>query len=153
MSLRNPLSKMSKSEASDYSRINLTDSPESIKKKIGQAVTDSINGITYNVEERPGVSNLVELLGHMQGRTDYDALAMEYASLSMGEFKDVVQDSIVEGLKSFRENYERIWNEGDGYLREVMGEGALEAGIMAERTMESVKRRIGLSWLRDYHYL
>jgi tryptophanyl-tRNA synthetase len=60
-SLRNPQAKMSKSEANPLSRIELTDTPDEIAEKIKKAVTDMTSEVTYEPEQRPGVSNLIDI--------------------------------------------------------------------------------------------
>ncbi|KAJ6264801.1 Tryptophan--tRNA ligase [Drechslerella dactyloides] len=126
MSLSNPTAKMSKSGAPN-SQINLDHSETEIRKRIRTALTDSIAGITYDPEGRPSVSNLVEILGRMTHRSDFNAVAEECAGLGMKEFKDRVADSVVGGLKNIGEEYHRIMREGDGYLDSLSQEGAEKA--------------------------
>ncbi|RHY10234.1 hypothetical protein DYB25_010371 [Aphanomyces astaci] len=69
MSLRDPTQKMSKSDISTQSRIDLTDSPDVIVKKIRKAQTDAIPGISYDKAGRPGVSNLMSILSAVTGHS------------------------------------------------------------------------------------
>ena len=69
MSLRQPDKKMSKSDVSSQATINLTDSPDVIRSKISKAVTDSQPSITYDTENRPGVSNLINMYSAISGRS------------------------------------------------------------------------------------
>ncbi|KAH9583957.1 hypothetical protein MS3_00008208, partial [Schistosoma haematobium] len=64
--LTNPIKKMSKSDTSELGIIYLTDTPDNIYKKIRRAETDSIRKITYDIENRPGVSNLLRILSAIQ---------------------------------------------------------------------------------------
>ncbi|EPS41223.1 hypothetical protein H072_4887 [Dactylellina haptotyla CBS 200.50] len=139
MSLNNPASKMSKSGPAK-SQINLDQSEKEIRQIIKVALTDSITGISYDREARPGVSNLVEILGHMTNRSDFEAIAAECEGLSMKQFKDRVADSIEEGLKGIRSEYGRIKQEGDGYLEEISRQGAEMANEMANETLEWDKK-------------
>jgi tryptophanyl-tRNA synthetase len=71
MSLRDGTKKMSKSEASELSRIALKDSPDTIREKITRAKTDLVHGVSYDVEKRPEVSNLVTIYSAVTGRFGY----------------------------------------------------------------------------------
>jgi tryptophanyl-tRNA synthetase len=69
MSLSDGTSKMSKSVGSDHSRILLTDSADTIVKKIMRAKSDSIEGISFNPTERPEISNLLTIFAALSGET------------------------------------------------------------------------------------
>lgn len=71
-SLRNPVKKMSKSDPDPKSRICLTDSPDEIALKIRKSVTDFTSEISYDMEERPGVSNLINILSIFSGKSVKD---------------------------------------------------------------------------------
>jgi len=144
MSLASPTSKMSKSDPNLKSRIIIFEEPKAIQEKIAKAVTDSIPGVTYDPINRPGVTNLLEIMGHMTNRQDFEQVAKENADLSMREFKAKVCDSIVEGLREVREGYKRVENEGERYLEDVERIGAKNAGEMAARTLDRVRRSVGL---------
>ncbi|KAF3925945.1 hypothetical protein ABW20_dc0106281 [Dactylellina cionopaga] len=101
---------MSKSGAVN-SQINLDHPEEEIRRRIRVALTDSVPGITYDPENRPGVSNLVEILCHMTGSSDFGAIAKECEGLNMKDFKERVADSLVEGLKGIEHEYKRIKEE------------------------------------------
>ncbi|KAI5806630.1 hypothetical protein DFH27DRAFT_511844 [Peziza echinospora] len=145
MSLRDPTSKMSKSDKDPRSRILLTDPPTTILSKISAAVTDSIAGVSYDPTNRPGVSNLVELFSHMQGRTDFEVVAREFEGRSIKEFKGALGECLVEELRGVRAEYERIMEDGgEAYLEEVAREGAVRASESAEGVLGRVKRAMGL---------
>jgi len=144
MSLRAPLQKMSKSDPHPGSRILLTDSPEEIALKLKKSVTDSVEGVSFDPKNRPGVSNLVQIYSHMQRRSDFGAVASELKDCSMRQLKERVAECVVEGLKPVRERYARIMAEGEGYLEQMAEEGARKARESAEETMVRVRRAIGL---------
>ncbi|KAK6362042.1 Tryptophan--tRNA ligase, mitochondrial [Orbilia blumenaviensis] len=147
MSLTNPSSKMSKSGAVN-SQINLDHSEAEIRLRIRSALTDSIHGISYDREARPGVSNLIEMLGNMTNRDDFGVIASECEGLSMKDFKDRVADSVVEGLKGIKEEYERI--KGDAaYLEEVSQMGAEKANRKANETLGKVMEVMGMGTDHD----
>lgn len=145
MSLSDPLQKMSKSALDPRSRILLTDSTSEVQQKIKKAVTDSINGITYDPGSRPGVSNLVEIYAHMQGREDFEQVANEFEGLTMKDFKERVAECVNENLEGVRKGYTQISEEeGDKFLEKVIREGSQKAAENAEETMVKVKRALGL---------
>lgn len=94
MSLRDPTKKMSKSDASAMSRIDLTDSADIIRKKIMKAQTDAIAGISYSKAERPGISNLLDIASVVTGDS-VQQLAAQYADYQTGAFKQSVADAVI----------------------------------------------------------
>lgn len=144
MSLRDPKIKMSKSDKDPKSRIMLTDPPEEISLKFRKSVTDSIGGVTYDQKTRPGVSSLVEILGHAQGREDFDRLAKEMENASMTTLKETVSEAVIERLNPIRSEYEKIMKDG-GYLEQIAKEGARKASESAEETMVRVRSAVGLA--------
>lgn len=146
MSLREPLLKMSKSHDDVRSRILLGDSPEDIQKKIKQALTDSIPGISYDPARRPGVSNLLEILSYLsEGRITCQAMAADCSTLSLRAFKEYVADNIVENLAGIRSEFVRLTQSG-GYdsLKDVALAGAEDARANASKTMIRVREAVGL---------
>ncbi|KAI5803228.1 hypothetical protein EDC01DRAFT_646367 [Geopyxis carbonaria] len=144
MSLRDPQIKMSKSDKDPKSRIMITDSPEEISLKFRKSVTDSIGNVVYDRQNRPGVANLVEILGYVQGREDFDTLAKEMEKSSMTTLKETVSEAVIEHLKPTRKEYERIIKDV-GYLEQVAKEGARKASESAEETMIKVRLAVGLA--------
>lgn len=147
MSLQEPHLKMSKSHADPRSRILITDTPEVIYKKLMAALTDSTNSISYDPENRPGVSNLLELLSHFDaGGRDAQELADVYGDLGLGQFKKVVATAISESLAGVRDKYHQVLNQdGGAYLDHVEREGARKARESANATMAIVREAVGLS--------
>lgn len=146
MSLKDPAMKMSKSHQDPRSRILLTDTHEEIASKIKLAVTDSLPLISYNPQNRPGISNLIEIIHHVEGgRTTCEDLAREFESLSKQNFKALVSDRISSSLFRVREDYQRILNtDGGRYLDAVAAQGAVKAKASAEETMALVRDAVGL---------
>lgn len=144
MSLSDPFQKMSKSALDPRSRILLIDSTSEVQQKIKRAVTDSISGITYDPGSRPGVSNLVEIYAHMQGREDFEQVANEFEGLTMKVFKERVAECVNENLEGVRKGYAQISEEGDKFLEKVIREGSHKAAENAEETMVKVRKTLGL---------
>ncbi len=141
MSLQDPVNKMSKSDPDVSSRILVFDHPDTIVKKCRRAVTDSGSDVYYDVAEKPGISNLLEILSIFTERP-IDDLVTEYGSMQYGVFKQVVADAIVEGLAPIRSVYQAL---DDGEVKRIMAKGMLDARMRAEETMVDVRRRIGLA--------
>lgn len=145
MSLLDPLKKMSKSDPHAHSRILLTDESTTIRKRISRAMTDSLDGITYDPTNRPGISNLLEIYGHSIGRSDFAALAKEqFDGAGAKELKQKTADVLVESLTPIREEYARIMGKGPEYLEEVARVGAVKARESAKETMDRVRATMGL---------
>jgi len=140
-SLQRPEAKMSKSDPDEGSRILVLDSPEVIRAKVKRAVTDSGSGVRYDWEEKPGVSNLLEIMSLFSG-TPIAALEAEHASSGYGKFKDAVAEVVIAGLAPIRAGYAAL---DEAAVDEVMARGAATARDMAEPYQARVRRRIGLS--------
>jgi tryptophanyl-tRNA synthetase len=110
MSLTDPTKKMSKSDPKPKSRILITDSKDVIHTKLKTALTDSVEGISYDRERRPGVSNLVELMWHCDnsGASSLEELAKDLSSLSMRALKEQAADTIEEQVREIRSRYEEL---------------------------------------------
>ena len=126
-------------------RISLNDPESAISSKIMSALTDSQLGISYDTSSRPGVSNLIEIYGHMTGRDDFNQLAEEFdkAGLGMRQLKEKVRDVVIEKLEPIRTEYDRISKE-HRLLDAVTGLGKIKAQENAEIILHRVKKAMGL---------
>jgi tryptophanyl-tRNA synthetase len=143
MSLKEPTSKMSKSHADEKSRIILTDSPAEIRKKVKVALTDSEAGVTYDPVRRPGVSNLIEILSHLEG-VSCEEIASEHQSASLRALKEHVAERITFHLQEIRDRYISIMDDKTGYLEMVAEEGAEAARANSQKTMRQIREAMGL---------
>jgi tryptophanyl-tRNA synthetase len=134
---------MSKSHADEKSRIILTDSPAEISKKVKVALTDSQASITYDPVSRPGVSNLIEILSHLEGVSCED-IAADFHSASLRSLKEHVADRISYHLQPIRDRYITIMEDKTGYLESVTEEGAEAARANSRETMRQVRDAMGL---------
>lgn len=146
MSLKDPTQKMSKSAPDPSSRILLTDPPKTVHDKLRKAITDSYQGpLTYDTQNRPGLSNLIEILSHIRRRQDFDNVAKEISDMSLKGFKEFVADAINEHLEPIRDEYEKIIAESNReVLRFVASEGERKAQESAEETLAEVKEVVGI---------
>ena len=141
MSLADPTSKMSKSDENEFSRISLTDTPAKIKKSIMRATTDSDGTIKYDVENKPGVSNLLSIYSAFTGKT-IESLEKDYAGHGYGDLKKDLVEVVTSSLAPIQERYNDIRNSGE--LEKILAEGAEKASAMAEVTIKRVKKNFGL---------
>ncbi|CAI5719951.1 unnamed protein product [Hyaloperonospora brassicae] len=142
MSLRDPTVKMSKSDASAMSRIELTDSADTIRKKLRKATTDAVRGIYYDRRERPGVSNLLDIASAVTEQS-VAQLETQYADYGTGAFKDCVADAVIAKICPIGERIKQYEANLD-YLDQVLADGAAQASEMAAVTMKEVKEVMGL---------
>ena len=141
-SLRNPLAKMSKSAPHPASKIFLTDSPSEIRSKIKSAVTDSIAGVTWDPDSRPGVATLLQIHEGYSGEP-VNQIAKRFASPSgIAQLKEELADVLSEGLRTFRAEFARLRTE-ETYLRGKEEEGARRAREAAQATMKDVRAAVG----------
>lgn len=133
---------MSKSSPDTASRILLTDTSSQIKAKIRGAVTDSIQGITYDPVSRPGTSNLLAILAACTNSNPFE-VAKQYENKGHGHLKSDVTDAVEEVLKGPRAEFERIRHER-AFLEQVARQGASQALEHSTVTIDEVRRRVGL---------
>ena len=134
---------MSKSAVDPNSRILLTDDTKSIERKIRGAVTDSIQGITYDPIGRPGTANLLTLLAGCADE-DVEAVAQRYRDKNHGALKKDVFEAIEDTIKGPRAEFVKLRTD-HGYLDSVAKEGALKARAISSRTLSEVRSLLGLS--------
>jgi len=142
LSLKDPTSKMSKSSPDVQSRILITDTYPQIKSKIRAAVTDSIQGVTYDPINRPGASNLLTILAACSDE-QVTEVAMRYEGKGHGALKADVTEAIENLIKGPRAEFERLKEETE-YLDAVARAGARRAKEKSEPTMREVRKRLGL---------
>ncbi len=143
MSLDDPTSKMSKSNENIHSRISLLDPPNKIKKSIMKATTDSEGVIKFDPENKPGVSNLLNIYSVLSGISIED-LEKKYEGCGYGDFKKDLVEVTVNALAPIQERYNEIRNSEE--LLNILRDGAEKANAIAERTMKRVKDKFGLGF-------
>jgi tryptophanyl-tRNA synthetase len=142
MDLQDPTSKMSKSTSSDKGIIYLLDEPKRIEKKLKSAITDSATDIRHDRAEKPGVSNLLEILAAATGR-GVDELAAEYDGHGYGTFKTAVAEAVVELLGPVQQRYRELLDD-PAEVERVLAVGADKARATAAPTLERAKQAMGL---------
>lgn len=143
MSLADGTRKMSKSDPSDLSRINLLDSPDAIAKKIKRCKTDMVRGLTFDGPERPEARNLLTLYTVLSGKTKEEAAA-ECQDMGWGQFKPLLTETAIQTLKPIQDKYKEIMDDRS-YLESVLHQGKEQAGAIANQTLTRVKKAFGYS--------
>ncbi len=141
MSLRDGTKKMSKSDPSDMSRINLTDDADAIASKIRKARSDSILGIGYDPENRPEASNLLTIFAALADRERAD-VAAEYASASFADFKEHLAELCVERLAPINAEMRRLLADPD-HIDAVLAEGSARAAAIAVPIVDAAYEAVG----------
>ncbi|PWI42394.1 tryptophan--tRNA ligase [Streptomyces sp. ICBB 8177] len=140
MDLQDPTSKMGKSHAATAGIIYLLDEPEAIRRKVMRAVTDSGNEVGYDREERPGVSNLLDILAACTDG-DPERLAQDYDSY--GALKKDTAEAVVEALRPVRERHAELCAQPE-VVADVLREGAERARALARPTVDAAYAAVGL---------
>jgi tryptophanyl-tRNA synthetase len=143
MSLRDGTSKMSKSDISDYSRINLTDDADTILKKIKKAKTDSIADVTKDIDNRPEIKNLLNIYAAFSNK-EPDDIIEQYKSAGFEQFKKELADVIITNLAPITSEINKL-RADDTYLSSILKNGAAKASEIAEANMQDIKRIVGLA--------
>lgn len=142
MSLQDPTSKMSKSDADENAYILILDEPDVIRRKIKRAVTDSVGEVHYT-DEQPGVKNLLDIYCSFKHITPEEA-EKEFAQANYGELKEAVAEAVVEGLAPVQARYKEI-REDKEMLESICRTGAEKASRLAQRTLRKVYRKVGFA--------
>ena len=141
MSLTDPTAKMSKSDPNQRSRVLLLDPPDLVRKKIRAAVTDSEPTVRFDWDDKPGVSNLLEIMSAATG-TAIPVLVDTYDTAGYGRFKDAVADAVDEVLHPIRAAYADL---DDAEVASVMDKGAETARDQAEGYQRQARVAVGLA--------
>ena len=141
MSLTDGTKKMSKSDPSELSRINLLDSADVIKKKIKKCKTDPMMGLTFDDPERPECNNLLTLYTLFSGKNKQE-VAEEASEMGWGKFKPLLTEVTIEYLKPIQTKYAEIMAD-KGYLNSVLKNGQEKAEAVANQTLLRVKKALG----------
>ncbi|WP_404291621.1 tryptophan--tRNA ligase [Glutamicibacter arilaitensis] len=139
--LANPTSKMSKSAESPAGLINVLDEPKLIAKRIKSAVTDAGSVVAYDKQEKPGVSNLLDILAAMTDRT-VPALVAEFEGKMYGHLKVAVAEAVVERLTPIRERTLELLDD-PAELDRLLLAGAAKARTVASATVADVYEKVG----------
>jgi len=140
--LQDPTAKMSKSAATDAGLINLLEDPARTVKKIKSAVTDTEREVRFDVDAKPGVSNLLSIHAALSG-TPMAQLETAYEGKGYGDLKKDVAEVVVGAVTPFRERTLELMAD-PAELDRILADGAERARAIAEDTVRRVYDRVGL---------
>lgn len=139
--LKDPTKKMSKSEENPVGVISLFDNPEEIKKKIMRATTDSDSIIKYDPENKPGISNLIDIVVSLTNK-DIKEVENEFVGKGYGDFKKYVAEIVATEIANIQERYNKIINSKE--LNEILDKGREITRKLAKEKYELMKERMGV---------
>jgi tryptophanyl-tRNA synthetase len=139
MDLQDPTSKMSKSAVTDNGLINVLDEPSAILKKFKRAVTDSDSEVRFDRDNKPGISNLLEIQAAATGRSP-DDIASGYTQY--GPLKADTGEAVIELLRPIQARYAELINDR-GELSALLRTGADKARATASATLDRAYRHVG----------
>jgi tryptophanyl-tRNA synthetase len=141
MDLQEPTKKMSTTAGTVQGTVLVLDPPDTIRKKFRTAVTDSGRDVRYAPDEKPGVSNLIEILAVATGRAIPDVEAA-YDGRGYGDLKADVGEAVVEVLRPVQERYAELRGD-EAELRRLLAVGAEKAREVAAPTLAEMYERMG----------
>lgn len=141
MDLVNPTKKMSKSSDNPKGVIRLLDDIDLVRKKIMSATTDSETSIRYDVINKPGISNLINIYSVLTGKS-IDEIEKEFVNQNYGTFKKEVANVVCDEVKKIQDRYNEIINSEE--LEVILDDGIEKTRKQARGKYELMKERIGL---------
>jgi tryptophanyl-tRNA synthetase len=141
MSLQDPTNKMSKSDPNENNFIAMLDSPDVIKRKVKKAVMDSIMGITYDPDNRPGVANLLSIYAAFSDTTP-EKVAENYADKGNAALKGDLTDLLIESFRPFTEKYNNLMSD-KAQIDALLRNNASRARALASPTLDKMYKAMG----------
>lgn len=141
MDLQTPTKKMSKSDAETKGIIFLLDSEEVIRKKIMSAVTDSDGKVYYDMDNKPGISNLLTIYSSFSGLS-IEETEEKFKDSNYGNLKKEVADVVIEKLMTIQKKYHEFMDSG--IVDEVLDQGRKKVESIAKEKYEDVMHKLGL---------
>ena len=142
MSLQDPTRKMSKSDPEECF-ISLLDDPDTVRRKIRRAVTDSDGEIRFDPDQKPGVSNLLSIMTALTGES-MDAVCADMAGKGYGDLKNRTSDAVIAALEPLQAEYRRLIAD-KAYLFSVLNSSSEKAAYIAAKTLRKVQKKIGFA--------
>ncbi len=139
--LQEPERLMSTTRGAPQGVVRMIDPPDVVRKKFKTAVTDSGTEVRHDPQDKPGVSNLIEIMAVVTGRSIPD-VESQFAGEGYGAFKEGVAEAVVELLAPIQQRYEEL-RADEGELRRLLGVGAEKAREASAPTLEAMYERMG----------
>lgn len=141
MDLQNPTKKMSKSDEDTKGILFLLDEEEVLRKKIMAAVTDSDNKVYYDVEAKPGISNLLTIYSCLSNM-EIKEVEEKFKDSNYGNLKKEVADLVIETFTNIQKKYQEYMSSG--IVDEVLNQGKMKVQEIAKQKFEEVTKKLGL---------
>ena len=141
MDLKDPLKKMSKSDENQSGVIDLLDDIEIVRSKIMKATTDSDNEIRFDMDNKPGISNLINIAASLK-KISIDDIILECKDMNYGQFKSYVADIVCDKLSDIQSKYNEIKNSPE--LDKILDEGISKSRELAKAKYELMKKNMGI---------
>ncbi len=143
MSLKDGLKKMSKSDPSDFSRINLTDDKDLIINKIRKAKTDTLSmpGLNDDLEKRPEVLNLLGIYSSLSNQS-IDKVKVEFEGKNFSVFKDKLSELLVDKIDPIGKKIKDLLKD-EKYLDKILQKGAEKADNLSSKKISKMKNLVG----------
>ncbi len=141
MSLQDPSKKMSKSDPNQKGFISMLDEPKQIEKKIKSAMTDSEGIVRFDIENKPGVSNILSIYSIVSGKTIAE-LETLYEGKGYGAFKGDLAEVIINTLCPIQQKYNELMESNE--LDEILDRGSEKARLVADKMVSKMERAMGL---------
>ncbi len=144
MSLRDGTKKMSKSEESDYSRINLKDSADEIDKKIKKAKSDSdsIPGEVKSLEKKPEALNLLTIYSELT-KSSLEKIISEMAGKEYSFLKKKLAEALINEITPVGKEIQKLLKD-KSHLKNILKKGSEKANIIAEENLKNIREKVGL---------
>ena len=144
MSLRDGKNKMSKSEESDYSRINLKDTADEINKKIKKAKSDSdsIPGEIKSLEKKPEALNLITIYSELT-QSSLEKTISEMAGKEYSHLKKKLIEALIDEITPVGKEIQKLL-EDKSHLKNILKKGTEKANIIAEENLKNIREKVGL---------
>lgn len=140
MDLITPTKKMSKSSENQNGVIRLLDDPNLIRKKIMRATTDSEMSVKYDEENKPGISNLINIYSALTNKS-IGEIENEFVDANYGTFKKAVADVVVSEIEEIQKRYNKYVNGSE--IDKILKDGANKTRMYAKAKYEAVKQKVG----------
>lgn len=142
MSLTDPTKKMSKSDSSPKGCIYLLDNEKTIISKVKSATTDSIGKINYDVDQQPGISNLLTIHAQLEDISIKESLKF-FKDYNYADFKEAIAQTIVKHLIPLQKRYHELVNSD--IIEQVLEDGQKRANEIAYQKLMKVQNKLGLN--------
>jgi len=147
MSLQDPAKKMSKSDENPNGSIYLMDDPDTIRRKVKRAVTDSEANVAYT-DDQPGLKNLIDIYSACVGKTPEEAVK-EFSGQGYGVIKEAVGEAVVGVLEPLQTRVHELEKDKE-YIDRIISQNAERAYYCANKTLRKVKKKVGLTEVKHH---